>query len=350
MKVSEKLLLSFTENMSALVHSGMSIIDALNITREIDDGKQNNELCSLLMEELKNGEPLSNALEKISSDFNGLYKSLIQIGERTGNTDVVFGKLCGYLMQKREMKEKIRASLTYPIIVFCTAIAVIFIILFFVFPKLSSVFEVLSEGSKNFVLITSNMKRNTYVFMIISSIILMGIGIVFYLYKNNTAVKMKIDFLKFHIPLLSFYEKFIWEVGLFPHIYSLPMGVILCGSGIQIVDALIQSSEVVKNDYFKKEIYEVREEISEGMSFTETLKNKKVFPKYFIAWMGIGETTGNIVQIFDQIYNYYESRSKYYLKQFSTNAESVFILLTGIIVFVMVMQFVLPIFKMLGEV
>ena len=125
---------------------------------------------------------------------------------------------------------------------------------------------------------------------------------------------------------------------------------ILCGSGIQIVDALIQSSEVVKNDYFKKEIYEVREEISEGMSFTESLKGKIVFPKYFIAWMGIGETTGNIVQIFDQIYYYYDSRSKYYLKQFSTNAESVFILLTGIIVFVMVMQFVLPIFKMLGEV
>ena len=344
MKVSEKLLLSFTENMSALVHSGMSIIDALNITREIDDGKQNNELCSLLMEELNNGEPLSNALDKIFPDFNGLYKSLIRIGERTGNTDVVFGKLCGYLMQKREMKEKIRASLTYPIIVFCTAIAVIFIILFFVFPKLSSVFEVLSEGSKNFVLITSNMKRNTYVFMIISSIILMGIGIVFYLYKNNTAVKMKIDFLKFHIPLLSFYEKFIC-------IYDFSFSMrILCGSGIQIVDALIQSSEVVKNDYFKKEIYEVREEISEGMSFTESLKGKIVFPKYFIAWMGIGETTGNIVQIFDQIYYYYDSRSKYYLKQFSTNAESVFILLTGIIVFVMVMQFVLPIFKMLGEV
>lgn len=344
MKVSEKLLLSFTENMSALVHSGMSIIDALNITREIDDGKQNNELCSLLMEELKNGEPLSNALEKISPDFNGLYKSLIQIGERTGNIDIVFGKLCDYLMQKREMKEKIRASLTYPIIVFCTAIAVIFIILFFVFPKLSSVFEVLSEGSKNFVLITSNMKRNTYVFIIISSIILMGIGMVSYLYRNSAAVKMKIDFLKFHIPLLSFYEKFIC-------IYDFSFSMkILCGSGIQIVDALIQSSEVVKNDYFKKEIYEVREDISGGMSFSESLKGKIVFPKYFIVWMGIGETTGNIVQIFDQIYNYYESRSKYYLKQFSTNAESVFILLTGIIVFVMVMQFVLPIFKMLGEV
>ena len=344
MKVSEKLLLSFTENMSALVHSGMSIIDSLSITKEIDDCKQNEELCSHLIEELNNGELLSNALEKISPDFNGLYKSLIQIGERTGNIDIVFGKLCDYLMQKREMKEKIRASLTYPVIVFCTAIAVIFIILFFVFPKLSSVFEVLSEGSKNFVLITSNMKRNTYVFMIISSIILMGTGIVFYLYKNNSAVKMKIDFLKFHIPLLSFYEKFIC-------IYDFSFSMkILCGSGIQIVDALIQSSEVVKNDYFKKEIYEVREDISEGMSFTESLKGKIVFPKYFIAWMGIGETTGNIVQIFDQIYNYYESRSKYYLKQFSTNAESVFILLTGIIVFVMVMQFVLPIFKMLGEV
>lgn len=344
MKVSEKLLLSFTENMSALVHSGMSIIDSLSITKEIDDCKQNEELCSHLIEELNNGDLLSNALDKISPDFNGLYKSLIRIGERTGNIDIVFGKLCDYLMQKREMKEKIRASLTYPIIVFCTAIAVIFIILFFVFPKLSSVFEVLSEGSKNFVLITSNMKRNTYVFMIISSIILMGIGIVFYLYKNNTAVKMKIDFLKFHIPLLSFYEKFIC-------IYDFSFSMrILCGSGIQIVDALIQSSEVVKNDYFKKEIYEVREEISEGMSFTESLKGKIVFPKYFIAWMGIGETTGNIVQIFDQIYYYYDSRSKYYLKQFSTNAESVFILLTGIIVFVMVMQFVLPIFKMLGEV
>lgn len=343
MKVSEKLLLSFTENISALVRSGLTIIDSINVIRKIDDCKQNNELCSLLIDELNNGESLSSALGIVSSDFNGLYKSLIWIGEKTGNINIVLSKLCDYLTKKREMKEKIKSSLTYPVIVFCTAIIVILVILFFVFPKLSSVFEVLSEGNKNFILVTSNMKRMSVIFLILTSILLVGFISVYYLYRKNKRIKLKIDFIKFQIPLISFYEKFTC-------IYDFSFSMkILCSSGIQIVNALEQSSEVVRNEYFKKEILEVKNDVSEGMTFSESLKSKSVFPKYFTVWIGIGETTGNIVQVFNQIYDYYESRNNYYLKQFSTNSESAFILLTGIVVFVMVVQFVLPLFKMLGE-
>ena len=93
MKVSEKLILSFTENMSVLINSGLSVMESLNVALRIDDSKENVKLCTLLTNELSDGESFYDALRNASDDFKGLYAALIKIGEKTGSINLVLERL-----------------------------------------------------------------------------------------------------------------------------------------------------------------------------------------------------------------------------------------------------------------
>ena len=76
----------------------------------------------------------------------------------------------------------------------------------------------------------------------------------------------------------------------------------------------------------------------------------KVFPKYLSMWIGIGEANGNVQNVFEQIYEYYKNMSSRFIEKMTSNAESFFIIITGLIIFLMVVQFVLPIMNILGSV
>lgn len=344
MKVSEKLLISFTENLSTLINSGLSVMDALSVCKTIDDSKNNVQLCNFLLRQLSNGDPLYEALKIASSDFNGLYVSLVKIGEKTGNIHAVLKKLSEYLNQKKVIKDKIKSSLSYPLIVFATAIIVILIIMFFVFPKLESVFEVISDGNKDFEEISGRIRlSSSFVSIFVLLVFVFSLSL-FLLYKKSYSAKCLLDKLCFKIPFLNKYTAMICT---YDFAFSMKL---LCSSGIQIVGALEESKDVVKNEYYKSQIDLVKDSVAEGNGFSQSLADKEVFPKYLKTWMGIGETIGNVSNVFDQVYQYYTMRTDYILKQVAGNAESVFILITGIVIFALVCQFVLPIFNVLGRV
>ncbi|WP_318661694.1 type II secretion system F family protein [Treponema sp.] len=344
MKVSEKLILSFTENMSVLINSGLSVMESLNVALRIDDSKENVKLCTLLTNELSDGESFYDALRNASDDFKGLYAALIKIGEKTGSINLVLERLSEYLRKKKEIKEKIRSALSYPLIVFVTAFIVILVIMFFVFPKLETVFDVISEGATEFESVSMKVKSTSRLISFSALFLLMSIFVITAVYKKNVCAKKKIDKVLFKIPLVKNYLSMMCT---YDFAFSMKL---LCSSGVSVVEALEESGHVVKNEYYRKQIEDVKISVSEGNGFSVSMNDKNVFPKYLKTWIGIGETAGNVSGVFDQVYKYYGSRSEYILKEIAGNAESVFILITGIIIFVLVCQFVLPVFSILGRV
>ncbi|MBP5402873.1 MAG: type II secretion system F family protein [Treponema sp.] len=342
--VQNRQLISFTENMSSLVQSGLSIIDSLKICAKIDDSKNNLLLCDSIIKEISNGKSFCNSLKDVSHSFSPLYISLIRIGEITGSIEVVLKKLTDYLKQKNEMKQKLWMALSYPLLVFFTALVVILVILFYVFPKLSAVFEALSESSNEFANISSRVLLSgkiTCSFILILFAVIIS-GIIFY--KKNQNFKNKLDNFLFSVPLI---KDFLQLTCTYDFSFSMKL---LCGSGMQIVNALEESKMIIKNTAYRDGIDYVKKEISDGKSLYESIKSQKVFPKYLSMWIGIGEANGNVQNVFEQIYEYYKNMSSRFIEKMTSNAESFFIIITGLIIFLMVVQFVLPIMNILGSV
>ena len=123
---------------------------------------------------------------------------------------------------------------------------------------------------------------------------------------------------------------------------------LLTASGVPLVKSLQHAANVVQNSWYTEGIHDLCTRISEGQSFSEASREITVFPDYVVTWFIIGEKTGSIHSVFEQLHNYYENENDAEFGTVLAVAEPVFILIAGIILFTFVCQFVLPIFSILG--
>lgn len=338
---ADKILL-FTENMAALIKSGLSLQDSIQVCRDISADKQISALCDFLFFQLGNGLCLSKALRNYGKSFSSLYISLVEIGENIGSLQEVFEKLSVYLREKKETSSKIMQALLYPLIVFFTAIVVVSIIMFFVFPRLEEVFEVFTESSAQISQKINNIKSLITVSSVVFGLIVLLVVALFILHRRSKKVAYYLDYLVFKVPFVSRYFQTIYSSD-----FSFAMKL-LCSSGVTFADSLKQTESIVSNLYYQKELKKVQDQIQQGSDISKVFSNKDVFPNYLSTWIKLSSKAGNVENVFSQIYEYYKTETSNIISNLVVSAEPVFILITGIVIFVLVAQFVIPVFSLLG--
>lgn len=340
--VSKTTILSFTENISALLQSGLSVQESISVCARIADKTAVSRMCNNISLSLSEGKPLHESLA-MHGVFPSLYIPLVRIGELTGSVPQVFARLSVYLNTKKELFRKLTAALVYPITVCVTALLVVLCMILFVFPKFSAVFEVFSAESPE---LAKRMESISLSVSVLATVCIFLASIVFVcviLRKLSEQFAKKIDRLLLTVPLVSKYIK-TTETNDFSFAMEL-----LCSSGVGLVSALEQSALVARNKAFKEAVLSVAEDVRNGNDVSESMKKHKEFPAYIVTWLGIGEATGSVQKSFAQIRSYYEKELSSIFSTLAAGAEPAFILAAGIIIFILVGQFVLPIFSMLGE-
>lgn len=340
LRASEIIL--FTQNMASLLKSGLSLQDSLEVCSNINDNPRNVELCKSLCKQINDGNTLSNGLKLFSNQFSELYISLIEIGETTGSLSEVFEKLSVYLKEKKQTREKLLQALIYPLIVFITALVVVLIIVFFVFPKLESVFEVFTESSEEVALKVSSIKYSMIFFCTVIGFFLLFITLVVVLRKTNKSFLLLTDKILFRIPFIGKYIQTNCTND-----FSFAMKL-LSSSYLPFSESLKQSKDVVKNLYYRNSLEKVYDRIISGCDISDAFKEQKVFPVYLVTWIGLAQSTGNVENVFSQVNEYYKNEATNIIQGLVVSSEPFFILITGLIIFILVGQFVLPVFKLLG--
>lgn len=340
-------VLLFTQTMSSLLKSSLSLQDALDIYSEICENKKDKKFYMKISQNIKNGNLLSSELSNYEKYFSVLYISLVKIGENSGTMIQVFEKLADYLKVKKETKEKIMQCLLYPIIVLLTAIVIVFIIMFYVLPRLQGIFEAFADNSKNILENVIQIKFSLLVFGIIVIFATVSLCLLFCCYKISKRGKQKfaltIDNLLLQIPFLG---KYLLTVQLNDFAFTMKL---LTSTYYSFTESLMLSKSVCTNLKIKKSIYTIYKKISEGNSIGKCFSDEKIFPAYLVTWIRVAETSGNTEEVFSQIYEYYSNENTNTISKIVISAEPFFIITTGIIIISIIFQFVLPIFKMMGE-
>lgn len=340
--ISKQTVLTFTETIAALLHSGLSIQDSLEICAEISVSKQCLQLCRQLQSILLTGQPFYKALSVYKDSFSPLYISLVQLGEKTGSVSSVFERLNAYLHRKKEAKGKIIQALIYPITVTITAFAVSIFVILFVFPRIQDIFTAFTAGDAQAAESIHGM-YNTMIALGIFFIVFI-IFVIFFiiLYKKNETIAYVFDRTFLYIPLIG---KIIKSVCTNDFAFAMEL---LVGAGIPLVQSLRQASYLIFNREYKKAVERVADSVFCGESLTVAFRAEKVFPSYIVQWIGVGEKTGQPASVFKQIHMYFEKENNHLISMTLSTAEPLFILVAGFILLFLVVQFVLPIFSLLG--
>lgn len=339
--MSKESILIFTKTMAALLHSGVTLQESLQICGSAE--RKIKPLCDDLSRQLYEGIPLHKAIFSTKyANFSNIYIALLKIGEQSGSVEIVFLKLTQYLEKKRDMSRKIKQALLYPALVCFMTVAVCVFIIIYIFPKLREIILAFSTSTE----VLEQKLASISFGMVTTAILLIAIFIFIFvliiLRKNSKEALLFEDRLILSLPLIG---KAMKTYCTRDFTFSMEL---LTASGVSLVQALTESESVVQNSWYSHEIIRLKDEISEGVSFASAASHYHVFPPYIVTWFVIGEKTGNVHSVFEQLHRYYDNENDTMINGIISATEPLFILLAGGLLFLLVFQFVLPIFSILG--
>jgi MSHA biogenesis protein MshG len=272
--------------------------------------------------------------------FSSLYVSLIHIGENTGRLDDSFRQMAVYLELERQTTRNIKQATRYPMFVFIAIGLAVAIINVFVIPAFKSVFESFGGDmpwqTRALIALSDFTVQWWYiiVFVLVSSVIM------FKRWKKTPAGRLKWDQIKLKFPLVGgiFYRAVL---GRFARTFS-----IVLKAGIPIEQGLTIVSRAMGNEYIGEKVSGMRRGIERGEGFTSTAYRTEMFSPLVMQMLAVGEETGRVDEMLEEVANFYEEEVEYDLKNLSSVIEPVLIVAIGIMVLILALGVFLPLWEL----
>ena len=205
-RVSSGAIVNFTRQLATMVNAGLPITEALLILRSQSEGAMQQVVSQILLD-VEEGETLSSSMSRFPKVFSKTYIALIKSGELGGVVDQVLVKLSENLEKQQEFKGKVKGALIYPVIIVIGMVAVALIMLIFVMPKLTSLYDQfdaeLPITTKILIAVSDAASKYWY-------IVFAGIGFLVYgfkLYTKTIKGKKKYDSVILKVPLIGELQK-----------------------------------------------------------------------------------------------------------------------------------------------
>jgi type IV pilus assembly protein PilC len=344
-KVSRKELSLFCRQLSVMINSGVPLLSSLAVLRDQAENSTLKDAFSGIHSMLEDGNSLSQALSYYPNEFPGILISMVSAGEAGGVLEEILGRIADFFEWEHRVREKVKASITYPAVVFCVAVlAVGFIVAFFV-PVFS---RILVQMNVEVPLITrilffiSEVLRNFW-FVIIAGA---GAGIwgVCRFAKRSLRVRKIIDTLYLKMPIIgNMVRKTV--IARFCRTVATLLRV-----GVPLVKALELAEKTSGNIIVEESIAQARKSILDGEGMAEPLKKSCVFTPLVLEMIVVGEETGSLTAMLDKAADIYDEEVDNLSSRITTLIEPALVVFVGAIVCVVLLSVFLPMFKVLGSV
>jgi len=326
------LLPSTTRQLSTLLSSGVTLMEALSSISEENKGFWKNMLVDI-KERVASGSSFSKALEEYNRIFPEFYVNMVAAGEASGNLDRVLGRLADFLESQANLRSKVRTSMIYPIFMICVGFIVMSFLFTFVIPKITKIFKD-TEAALPFItviLITVSDIFQNYWWLLIG----MLIGAVFGFKKLKEKNRLFIDRLVLRLPGNLIQSLYIGR-------FTRTLGFLLEG-GLPVLRALELSAKSIGNKALEAKIAVAGTRVAEGARLAASLEG---FPPVLLQLIATGERSGQMVEVLRNAADSYEEEFSRRVQKLLSLLEPSMILFMGFIVGLIVLAVLLPIFQL----
>lgn len=321
-KVSLADLEFLTAELSLLLESGVRIDKGIDIIKRTKAKPALAKLLNDISSSLKKGKSLSESVREHEDIFDPLYCNLIELGEASGNLSEVFDGLAKDLKFKRELQRKIISSLAYPMVIFFVCILAVFFIFNFIIPKMSSMFSDADAlpWYTQMMLSLSEWLVNYQGLLVLGFIASIFFG-VFAAKQPGVKdwwqrVSLKLPVLKNAIVIV---ERIRFNAGL----------AMMIKAGVQIDRGIELSAGNIKNKQLRRELEIAKKKVKSGSALTPALKQTSLYPDFFASLLEVGEESGNLARVFDEIANRSRQEFESWTERVTTLLEPLMILFMG---------------------
>ena len=337
--IPRRQIMTFTQQLSDLTGSGVSLVAALYIASSQTQHHRFKRIIEEIRVFIEDGGNFADSLSRHPEVFSDIYVNLVKSGEVSGKLSEILNRLADLTQKEFETRAQMTASLVYPLLIFVVGAGTIFILLTFVIPQLTVIFDEANESlpliTRVLIVISDFFSRFWWLVLGLIFLIVQSIA----KFQNSPEGKLRLDALRLRLPLAGNFIKQI-EWGRFLRTLST-----LLESGIALDQALRSAQAVLSNEVLKHEVSRIIRELTDGSSLTGALKDSVYFPPSIVGVVAVGEAAGTLDQGLHKLADSYERDIQQKMKTLTSLLEPVLILIMGSLVGFIVMAMLLPIFQ-----
>lgn len=335
-KIKSDTISHFCRQYGIIIASGINSITGLESLAQRSGNKVLSEEINRIVSDLKAGATLADSMLDDKSKFPKLLSAMVATGEATGTLEEVLKSMGSFYEREHRINQKIKNASTYPIIVGIVSFLMLFIFTSFIMPSMmESIIEVGAEMppiSQMIMKIGEFMKN--YWYLVLLGII--GLGLFIRRYIKTPIGRHNKDVLVNKIPLLNKGINAIVSMRFSKALY------LFVSTGFPLLQGLDYIKESLNNSIAEKAVQKAKEGIIRGETLAENLDEAKYFDPVLIQMLSIGEQTGQLENISNQMSEFYEHEADIYLNRMVSMIEPIMIVLVGIMVAFLVIGVFLP--------
>ncbi len=341
-RVSFVQIVGFTRQLATMISAGLPLVDALSLIKDQSDDKLS-KLIESISEEIMAGSSFSKALGKYEKIFGTVYVSSIKAGEQAGVLEKVLSRLADNLEKKKEFTGKVKSAMIYPIIVITGMIGVMFIVMVFVMPKMTSLYSDFG----------SDLPVTTKILMGVSDIaskffwVVPFFGVIgFLVYKSmmqTQSFREKLDRKKLSLPIIGPLNR---VTILTEMTRTLAM---LIQTGVPLIDAINIIALASGNEIYFQSLEKAAKRVERGLPFSESIAEEEAFPKIVSQMIMTGEETGKLDEVLFNLSRYFEVESEQKVKSLTSAIEPLIMIVLGVGVGFLVFAVITPVYNLTSQ-
>ncbi len=338
-KVKLKDLAVFSRQFATMINSGLSLLRGLTILEEQTSSKELAKALTLVRQDVESGNALSAALGKHPTIFPDLMVNMTRAGEIGGFLDSVMLQIAENYEAEVKLRGKVKAAMTYPVVVLCMALLAVVGMLLFIVPTFAKLFDDLGgtlPAPTRVLIFLSDLLKNYAPFIVV---LMIGLAIVWSKIRRTDRVRRVVDPLKLKLPVFG---------GLFQRIalsrFARNLGTMM-SSGVPILQSLDIVADTTGNVVIGDAVRDVEESVRRGESLSGPLAQHPVFPPMVVQMMAVGEDTGALDTMLHKISEFYDQEVEATTEALTALIEPLMIAFLGAVIGAMIIALYMPIFK-----
>ncbi|PIE56391.1 MAG: type II secretion system protein GspF [Desulfobulbus propionicus] len=329
-----------TRQLATLLNAGISLIPALDGLIAQTENKGLKTVFTQIKDTVNEGNSMTVALEHHPRLFSRIYINMVRAGEASGSLGVVLERLAEFGENQQMLKSRITAALLYPLFMAVVGILVLFLLITFIVPSITSVFEGTQQALPLPTILLIGLSGFLKQFWWVLLLVLTGLFFFFRFLIKLPRGRRAWDRGKLTLPGLRDLNLKIGAARFGRTLSS------LLASGVPLIAALNIVKNIVNNTLMAEVISTACEEIEKGKSLSQTLNNSRWFPPMLVQMIAVGEQSGALEGMLDKAARSYEREVEAKVLGLTSLIEPIMILVMGVAVAFIVVSILLPIFEM----
>ena len=339
-KIRLKELPVYTRQLSAMLSSGMPLVQSIVALEEQTEDKNFSQVLQTVRSSVEGGAMYSDALQAFPQVFDNLYVNMMRAGETGGMLAETADRVASFLEASNKLRAKVKSAMMYPSVVMTVALIICTCLIIWVVPVFAGMFAGFGADLPGPTQVLMNISDfiKTYWYIVITVVAASVYSI--RRYAKTDRGEYVIDGFKLHFPLLGNLARKV-AITRFASTFAQ-----LMSSGVPIIQAMNIVGVATGNRVIGQAILDARASVEQGSTISSTLAENKEFPKMLIHMLSAGEKTGKMEEMLSKLSEFYQEEVNTMLEGLTSMLEPLLMVVIGIMIGGIVLCMFLPIFKM----